>query len=235
LVCAACTFSVPRPTGVTVSVRAQVRTEARVQVVPPAPAVVLLDAPVVEFFGIPLDGAQDVVFVLDRSGSMSELVQGKLVEVATAPVPAQRGQVAGSRKIDVAQAELVEALARLEVGTRMNVIFFADGVEAFFAGLAPLEGPSRDGMMGYVEATAADGATALGPALRTAFLMNAGRIVLLSDGLGNIGGSSRDILRDARAAMRGGVRIDTIGIGAGHDAALLATLASESGGLYQPF
>jgi hypothetical protein len=33
--------------------------------------------------------------------------------------------------------------------------------------------------------------------------------------------------------MHGGVRIDTIGLGAGQDGSLLATLAGESGGLYQ--
>jgi hypothetical protein len=69
--------------------------------------------------------------------------------------------------------------------------------------------------------------------MRTAFLMNAHRIVLLSDGLGNVGGDSRALLRDAREAMRGDVRIDTIGLGADQDAALLQALASESGGLYQ--
>ena len=71
--------------------------------------------------------------------------------------------------------------------------------------------------------------------MRTAFLMNARQIVLLSDGLGNIGGDSRALLRDAREAMRSGVRIDTIGLGKDQDAALLETLAVESGGLYQAF
>lgn len=33
--------------------------------------------------------------------------------------------------------------------------------------------------------------------------------------------------------MRGGVRIDTIGLGATQNGALLETLARESGGLYQ--
>jgi len=56
-----------------------------------------------------------------------------------------------------------------------------------------------------------------------------------SDGLGNVGGDSRALLRDAREAMRGGVRIDTIGLGKGQDAALLQALASESGGIYQAF
>jgi hypothetical protein len=69
--------------------------------------------------------------------------------------------------------------------------------------------------------------------MRTAFVMNATRVVLLSDGLGNVGGGPEAVLRDAREAMHGGVRIDTIGLGAGQDGALLSTLASESGGLYQ--
>jgi len=69
--------------------------------------------------------------------------------------------------------------------------------------------------------------------MRTAFLMNARRIVLLSDGLGNVGGNADAVLRDAREAIRGGVRIDTIGLGSGQDGALLSALARESGGLYQ--
>jgi hypothetical protein len=39
---------------------------------------------------------------------------------------------------------------------------------------------------------------------------------------------------DHQPAMRGGVRVDTIGIGKSQDAALLQALAGESGGLYQP-
>jgi hypothetical protein len=58
-------------------------------------------------------------------------------------------------------------------------------------------------------------------------------VVLLSDGLGNVGGNASAVLRDAREAMRGGVRIDTIGLGRGQDSELLSALAGESGGLYQ--
>jgi len=99
--------------------------------------------------------------------------------------------------------------------------------------MVPLEEASRDGMIAFVRELTATGSTALVPAMRTAFLMNARRIVLLSDGMGNVGGDSSDLLRDAREAMRGGVRIDTIGLGAQQDAALLRTLARESGGIYQ--
>jgi hypothetical protein len=45
--------------------------------------------------------------------------------------------------------------------------------------------------------------------------------------------SVASVLQDAREAMRGGVRIDTIGLGFAQNDRLLATLAGESGGLYQ--
>jgi hypothetical protein len=146
---------------------------------------------------------------------------------APAPVPP------APRKIDVAAAELMDALRRLPEGTRMNVIFFDNGLEAFAPALVALDEPGRAGMISYVDQAEPRGMTALAPAMRTAFMMNARRVVLLSDGLGNVGGDARVVLRDAREAMLGGVRIDAIGIGMGQDADLLRSLAAESGGLYQ--
>ena len=51
---------------------------------------------------------------------------------------------------------------------------------------------------------------------------------------GTVGGNDQTLLRDAREAIRGGVRIDPIGLGRDQDRRLLRTLAGESGGLYQP-
>src|SRR5205085_5994478 len=55
---------------------------------PPPPPVELQGAAVVEFFGIPLDDAPDVVFVLDHSGSMGGTAQGRIALINTAPQPA---------------------------------------------------------------------------------------------------------------------------------------------------
>lgn len=115
----------------------------------------------------------------------------------------------------------------------MNVVFFNNGVDAYAPTLIPLDEPARPDLVKFAHEATPDGSTALAPALRIAFLMNAKRIVLLSDGLGNVGGNSASIIRDAREAMRGGVRIDTVGVGRDQDAQLLETLARESGGLYQ--
>jgi hypothetical protein len=273
LVCSACTVrAVPRglplvvPISAKATVRADVHVQAQVQgqVQGQAQAEVvaiqpLQAAPVPEFFGIPLAGAQDVVFVLDVSGSMDELAQGQLAQLRvqkpppenTAPPPdpnapppdpnapppatteATTPAVTQPRKIDVAQSELVEALQRLPAGTRLNVLFFNNDVEGFAPGSVTLDEANRATLISYVWETDATGSTALAPAMRIAFLMNARRVVLLSDGLGNVGGNADSVMRDAREAIRGGVRIDTIGLGRGQDAGLLGALANESGGLYQ--
>lgn len=229
LASAACSVRAPGSVRLTLQVHAEVH--AQVPSAPPVP-VALSGAPVVEFFGVPLDGVEDVVFVLDRSGSMEDPAQGQLAQLGASATPAGPTPV-GPRKIDIALQELVDVLQRLPPGTRMNVLFFNDGLEAFAADTFPLQEPERAGLIGFVQATSPSGATALAPAMRTALLMNARRIVLLSDGLGNIGGDGRNVLRDAREAMRGGVRIDTIGLGRDQDGALLQALAAESGGLYQ--
>lgn len=280
LVCTGCFGRMPRPGELAIRVNVTTRVHARV--VAPAPEVIvpIENAPVVEFFGIPLEGVGEVVFVLDCSGSMSELAQGRIAQLQgptrptspPPPPPVAPGPPDGSppdgsppdgsppdgyppdsypppppavgppaepvisqpRKIDVAQAELVDALERLPAGTRLNVLFFNDSLEAFAPNMIPLDEPGRGGLVDFIRATGPEGSTALAPAMRTAFLMNAKRIVLLSDGLGNVGGRAHEVLRDAREAIRGGVRIDTIGLGRDQHRQLLNALATESGGLYQP-
>ncbi len=310
----ACSVRVPRGIPVHVSGKASIRADVRVQAQGTARAdtvlVPLQGAPVTEFFGIPLADAQEVLFVLDISGSMAERAEGRLATIpppppATAAEPAPPGPadtnapppnapppnapppnapppnapppnapppassqppgtpppmgypsgspppstvappaqqtvasggvaVTSPTKLEVAQAELIEALSRLPVGTRLNILVFSDEVDAYAPATVVIDETRRADLVGFVREMQAAGATALQPALRLAFLLNAPRIVLLSDGLGNVGLGPEEILRDTREAMKGGVRIDAIGIGKDHDAKLLTRLATETGGLYQP-
>ena len=89
VVLSGCYGSLRVPRGVTLPVRARVavRADVRVEAPPPPPAhnviVQIQSAPVPEFFGIPLDNATDVVFVLDISGSMDSFASGQLSQYAT--------------------------------------------------------------------------------------------------------------------------------------------------------
>ncbi len=153
---------------------------------------------------------------------------------APAPPPAPIGPRVPT-KLEVAQAELIETLTKLPAGSRVNLLIFSNDVDAYAPELVVIDDASRADLIGFVREMQPQSATALQPAMRMAFLLNAPRIVLLSDGLGNIGGDRDDIMRDVSEAMRGGVRIDTVGIGPGQDTKLLTALASETGGLYQRF
>ena len=194
----------------------------------------------IAFFGIPLEGANDVVFVLDRSGSMSGVAAGGAVKGGTAKKilvglgAGVANDLAGRpmpTKLEAAKEELIQTLEAMPDGTRFNVIFFNDQLAALSPTMIVLEAGSRASTYAFIRGIQPSGSTAAVPAMRLAYDVGAARVVLLSDGLANHGGSGGDLLAEARPRIGQGLRIDTVGIGLDQDAGLLQTLASESGGM----
>ena len=197
----------------------------------------------VQFFGVPLDGAQDVVFVLDRSGSMSGVAAGfagsqvGMSQTASALVGLGGGlanAAAGGplpTKLEAAQQELIGTLRAMPDGTRFNVIWFDDALQSLAPRMMTLTPRERPAIEAFITGIKPGGSTAAVPALDVAYQIGAARIVLLSDGLANTGGSADMLLARARSEMREGVRFDTVGLGIDQDASLLQTLARESGGV----
>jgi hypothetical protein len=197
----------------------------------------------VSFFGIPLDGAQDVVFVLDRSGSMSGVSAGfagqsvgmsKTKSALVGLGGSLANSVAGNplpSKLEAAKQELIGTLHAMPDGTRFNVIFFDDELAVMSRRMMILEPSTRAGIEAFVHGIKTGGSTAAVPALELAYSIGASRVILLSDGLANTGGGADTLLANAREEMQRGVRFDTVGLGIDQDAGLLQTLARESGGL----
>jgi uncharacterized protein with von Willebrand factor type A (vWA) domain len=197
----------------------------------------------VSFFGVPLDNAQDVVFVLDRSGSMSGVATGfsgqavgmSKMESLVAGLGADIvNTVAGdplASKLDAAKAELIRTIRAMPDGTRFNIIFFDDEINALSRSMMTLHPGTRPGLEAFIAGIKAGGSTAAVPALELAYEIHAARIVLLSDGLANTGGGADTLLQRAREEMSTGVRFDTVGIGLDQDLELMQKLAGESGGV----
>jgi hypothetical protein len=216
----------------------------RFQAPPPPETTLAFRAEVqVDFFGVPLDNASDVVFVLDRSGSMgltSFGVAGK--DVGMSKGGAAVGSLAGTilnaaaghplpSKMAAVKTELARTLSRMPDGTRFDIVFFDDELAAFSPSMVVLTPESRAAALAFLHGIDARGSTAAVPAMRLAYQIHAARVVLLSDGLPNTGGGAGELMAEARSQIAQGLRIDTVGVGLDQDDALLRTLAYESGGL----
>ena len=197
----------------------------------------------VQFFGVPLAGANDVVFVLDRSGSMSGVAAGFAgssvgMSSTTSALVGLGGSLANRAaggplvtKLEAAKQELIGTLRAMPDGTRFNVIWFDDTLSALSPQMVTLAPATRAGVEAFIRGIRPGTTTAAVPALELAYAIGAARIVLLSDGLANTGGRADMLLAQARDQMARGVRFDTVGLGIDQDAALLQRLARDSGGV----
>jgi hypothetical protein len=176
----------------------------------------------VEFFGVPLGGAQDVVFVVERSRSMRDSapdLQRELRSFEDHRAPS---------KMEAVRAELVRTIAALPDGTRFNIVFFDGEVSAFRREMAVLDADVRAQAASFVRGTEPGEADAATPALREALRLAPQRIVFLSDGLA--AAEESRLVAEARRAARRGVRFDTVGLGVDREP-MYFRVAQESGGM----
>lgn len=145
----------------------------------------------------------DVVFVLDRSGSM------------------------GGASIIEARAALRLCLRQLREGDRFAILAFDDHIEELSRGLTTFTRGSLAMADRWIEGVEARGGTELlAPLVLATDLAPDGLIVLLTDGqVGN-----EDEVASAVLARRSSARVCSFGIGTSVSDALLRTLADRSGG-----
>ncbi|MFO0797309.1 MAG: VWA domain-containing protein [Gemmataceae bacterium] len=152
--------------------------------------------------------------VLDRSGSMGE-----------------------ARKLAFAKQAAVFAVHELADGDRVSVTIFDDRVET----IVPNGLPDKTRVAGLIEAVAPRGSTALfggwaeGAAQVKGGLVAGGlnRVLLLSDGLANVGESRPDVIAtEVHRAATAGVSTSAVGLGADYNEDLLEAMARSGDGNY---
>ncbi|MGQ9575643.1 MAG: VIT domain-containing protein [Thermoguttaceae bacterium] len=154
-----------------------------------------------------------VMFVIDRSGSMS----GKKIE-----------QVRGALKF---------VLENLRPGDLFNIIAYDSEVEAFRPELQKYDENTRKAALGFVEGLYAGGSTNIDAALRTALgqLQDSSRpnyVVFLTDGLPTAGLTNEmQIVQNAVQANKVRARIFAFGVGFDVNSRLLDRLVREGHGL----
>lgn len=172
------------------------------------------------FFGMEIRSAR-VIFIVDVSGSMNEVLKGHYV--------GERGQV----RMDRAKEELMAAIDGLKKGTRFDMIAFSGGVGNWAEKpLAESQEPNHDEAKEWVNALGAGGGTNLYGSLEKAFEdPDVDTIMVLSDGEPSVGdiidpGSIREAVQALNTNRN--VRIHTIALGG--TLQVLEWLAEDSGG-----
>jgi Ca-activated chloride channel family protein len=153
-----------------------------------------------------------VLFVLDRSGSMS------------------------GKKIEQAKASLAFVLQNLREDDLFNIIVYDDRVETFKPELQRYNSDSRKEALRYVENLRPGGSTNIDEALQEAMAQLKDRerpsyVLFLTDGLPTVGETNEQkIAAHAKAANDHGARLFSFGVGHDVNARLLDRLSGGNGG-----
>jgi hypothetical protein len=182
------------------------------------------------FYGIPVT-SKNVIFILDRSGSMTEPSEWEIpADMATGGGGSGAPDVKkeGNRKIDVARWQLKRTIAMLPDGTEFNIIFFNYEIVALSKDMLKISTSTRKQAFDFIDHSEPLGETNTFDALERAFsyvttgamgekLAKGGvdSFFLLTDGLPNAGQVPRaqDILVKLRELNKTRkVKIHTVGI-----------------------
>jgi Ca-activated chloride channel family protein len=153
-----------------------------------------------------------VVFVVDRSGSMS------------------------GKKIEQTRQALRFVLNNLRQGDLFNVVAYDSEVESFRPELQRFDDDTRDAALGFVDGIYAGGSTNIDGAIRAALgqLQDSDRasyVVFLTDGLPTAGVTNEmEIVQRARQANRVRARLFSFGVGYDVNSRLLDKLVRENFG-----
>jgi hypothetical protein len=197
------------------------------------------------FYGIPVT-SKNVIFILDRSGSMLEPSEWEApADVATGGAAgAPEIKKEGNRKIDVARWQLKKTLAMMPDEAEFNIIFFNYEVVALSKEMLKISASTRKKAYDFIDHLEPLGETNTYDALERAFtyvtsgpmgdkLIKGGvdSFFLLTDGMPNGGQITRapDIVVKIRELNRTRkVKINTVGIFSTPRGALLAGQANEA-------
>ena len=209
------------------------------------------------FYGIPVD-SENVIFILDNSGSMAEPSKWDIPEgVATGKTNRNRPPVKkeGNRKIDVARWQLKQCLAGLKDGVRFNLLFFNHEWKILSKKMIKLNSGSLKAAFKFIDELEPVGGTNIYDPMEKAFTFagaglkdqlnrtNIDTIFLLTDGMPNAGQipNAQDIILKIKETNKTKkVKVNTVGVfgtsGGGNVARegenFLKELSENSGGKF---
>jgi HEAT repeat protein/uncharacterized protein YegL len=178
-----------------------------------------------KFFGIQIISHR-VLFVIDVSGSMEEVVRNEFLDGAP------------MTRLQVAKRELKKCIEALEPGAFFNIVTFSSGVERWMEGaLAAANPENREKAQAFVTDLLTGGGTNLYDAVRNAFEdQDVDTIYIMSDGEPSDGAETEPfVIREHIAQWNEHRQIEINTIAIGGQFQILEWLAEDSGGTHVKF
>jgi hypothetical protein len=150
------------------------------------------------FYGVPVK-SKNVVFVLDRSGSMAEPSEWELPPDVASGGAGDNSDLKpeGKRKIDIARWQLRRCVKQLPNGTEFNIIYFSHDWQVMSEKMVTMGDGTRKTALAFVEKLEPQGGTNVFDPMEKAFSFSGGAdkvlkgsvdtIFLMTDGLPNAG------------------------------------------------
>jgi len=203
-----------------------------------------------QYYGIRIrQEQQNILFVLDTSGSMADLNEGtgmtplligaaaqlsrnsdKLRALAAIAMPLAMRQVS---KLNSAKKELTKTIESLAPDTRFNIITFGETPLVWQNDLITADTLNKNSAIAFINALNGRGGTPALAALQQAFsFTDADTIFFVSDGIPTDSSTQRIINEVQTINNDYRVKINTIGLGGDQDAGFMTRLARNNGGTY---
>lgn len=191
------------------------------------------------FFGVPITAAR-VVFVVDRSHSMSEPLEWIPTRTEAEYAISKVVAAAQSRtRLHRAKQELTAAIKRLDPAMQFNIVVFDGRVAVWQKGLVDATLPNKAAAYRFITSITPGDHTAWYDALEAAFNVddNVEAILFLTDGEPTVGKivSAKDIVQAVTTENEfRNIAVHTIGLGVSQlPAQFLATLAKQNRGVFR--
>ncbi|MDX1660855.1 MAG: VWA domain-containing protein [Gemmatimonadota bacterium] len=197
-----------------------------------------------KFYGLDVAAMNDVVFVLDLSGSMAGETGGAAERKGAGMLERGLGRMIGGRAGDEVEKRLAERRKRVEEAKRevasavegmsadaeFNLLYFEDEPHLWRSSMVAATDDAKEEAEEFLDDLEEGGGTGMMRAMEKAFSLSPAIIILVSDGEPTDASADEILEKVAELNPEGAVTIHTVVVGDDLDTSFMEALAERNGG-----